>query len=280
VCELGVLAREIGSLVLVRGEADEAFSVDVDAQRVVAGDHDVDAEIELVALDQQRIVQVTGHHNDLRVENISRIVDDVDSAALRGTSGLDDPVVESQGPVARLELSVAHDYLVLDCFLLRIETFAELRPLLWQDKRLRQEVKVLLRKFLLHFDYVDCEAILSCELHTRREVVDLLIMVKAFVEVAFTLGVGPEHVPVVTVGLDKAVDFEQEADKFGIAFEHFVVQGGLPHLRIGVGSGSRLRCLLLCEVGLVVDQRVDALNQIFVALRHLLNGTALVFLRD
>ena len=51
-----------GRIVSDGGEPDQALLVEVDAQRVVGGDRHVQAEIPLVAVDQQRIVNVLGHH--------------------------------------------------------------------------------------------------------------------------------------------------------------------------------------------------------------------------
>ena len=41
--------------------------------------------------------------------------------------------------------------------------------------------------------------------------VDLLVLIKPLIEVTLSLRVGPQHVPVVTIGGHQIVDFEQEA---------------------------------------------------------------------
>ena len=41
--------------------------------------------------------------------------------------------------------------------------------------------------------------------------IDLLILIEAFVEVVFTLRVRPEHVPIVAIRRHKTVDLKDEA---------------------------------------------------------------------
>jgi len=50
--EFGLLTRQVLILVLLRCEANESLSVDVNAQGVIACDHDVNAQVELVALNK------------------------------------------------------------------------------------------------------------------------------------------------------------------------------------------------------------------------------------
>ena len=54
-----------------------------------------------------------------------------------------------------LDLTVAHQYLVLDRLLALIKALAELLPLLRNAERLRQKVEVLLGKALLHLGHID-----------------------------------------------------------------------------------------------------------------------------
>ena len=44
--------------------------------------------------------------------------------------------------------------------------------------------------------------------------INLLIGIKALIEVVFPLRVGPEHVPIVAISRDKTIDFKEETDKF------------------------------------------------------------------
>ena len=49
---LGLLACQVLILILLRGEAHQALSVNVDAQRVVASHHDIEPQIKFMTLDQ------------------------------------------------------------------------------------------------------------------------------------------------------------------------------------------------------------------------------------
>jgi len=99
-----------------------------------------------------------------------------------------------------LHLAVAHEYLRFDDLFLLVEILAVIVPLLWQYKGLWDEVEVLSRKSLLHPAHVFSEPVLPSQLQTRWEVVNLLMLVQTFVEVALTLGVRPKHVPIVAIG--------------------------------------------------------------------------------
>ena len=114
--------------------------------------------------------------------------------------------------MSRLALAVAHQHLVFDHVFLLAEAFAKLLPLLWKTESFRQEVKVLLRETFLHLYDIDGESVFPCELLTRREVIDLLIVVKSFVKVVFALSMRPQHVPVVSVCRHQPVYFKQESD--------------------------------------------------------------------
>lgn len=113
---------------------------------------------------------------------------------------------------------------------------AEEVPLVWQAESFGDKVEVLPRKPLLHFANIDREPILSGELATRGEVVNLLVLIQSLVEIVLSLGVRPEHVPVVAVCRDQVVDLEEEADQFGLALQHLVVDCGLANLRVVVRS--------------------------------------------
>jgi hypothetical protein len=51
-----------GRVVAHGGEPDQALLVEVDAQRVIGGDGYIQAEVPLVAVDEQRIVDVFGYN--------------------------------------------------------------------------------------------------------------------------------------------------------------------------------------------------------------------------
>jgi len=161
-----------------------------------------------VPLDQKRIVQVPRDHTSFSLYHISQFVHDVDSSPTRSSRWLDDPIVESQRPVPRLDLAIAHQHLVFDNVFLIAEALAKLLPLLWKTESFRQEVKVLLRETFLHLYDIDGQSVFPCELLTRREVIDLLIVIESFVKVVFALSVRPQHVPVVSVSRHQPIYFK------------------------------------------------------------------------
>ena len=60
----------------------------------------------------------------------------------------------------------------------------------------------------MHLAHIHSQSILSCQLLTRWEVIDFLILIEPFVEITLALGVSPEHVPIVAVGCYKTIDLE------------------------------------------------------------------------
>jgi hypothetical protein len=57
----------------------------------------------------------------------------------------------------------------------------EITEFLWQDVGVRGQVKDMLAKLLLHPDYVVTHAVLPGDLIGLRKLVDLLIIIQAFV---------------------------------------------------------------------------------------------------
>ena len=94
----------------------------------------------------------------------------------------------------------------------------------------------------MHTPHVQAESVLAGELGARREVVDFLMYIESLIEVALALSVGPENVPVVAIGLDKAINLEYEPDKLRVTLEHLVVDGGIFHTIVA--------SLSPCKVGL------------------------------
>ena len=87
-----VVFVELGRVAL-RCKPRQALLVAVNAQRLVARDHDIDAQIKFVTVDQQRISDVA--RDDARFVDIELVegLDDVDSTATRGVCGLHNPNV-------------------------------------------------------------------------------------------------------------------------------------------------------------------------------------------
>ena len=75
-----VVFVELGSVSL-RGEPGQALLVDVHSQRLVASHNHIDAQVKLVAIDQQRVSDVARDDRQLVDVQIVDVVDDVDSSA-------------------------------------------------------------------------------------------------------------------------------------------------------------------------------------------------------
>ena len=55
--------------------------------------------------------------------------------------------------------------------------------LVWDHIGIGKETEGLLAKPMLHFGYVDRQLVFPCDLLRGREVIDLLVLVQAFVEI-------------------------------------------------------------------------------------------------
>lgn len=100
----------------------------------------------------------------------------------------------------------------------------ELTKFIWQNVSIGNKVKVLLSISFLHSDNVKAEPIFSCDFVTLWEVIDLLVLIEAFVQVALAAGGGPQNVPFVRLGGLEICGFENRANQFVVESEHFVQQ--------------------------------------------------------
>eukprot|EP00961_Rhodomonas_salina_P165011 2223591-Rhodomonas_salina.1 len=89
--------------VLDGAEARHALLVHEDAQRLERGDHDVDAEVELGPVDQQRVRDVPRHHRDRLLLNLRRrVAHQPDPDPLAARRRLDDVELVRVHPLLRL----------------------------------------------------------------------------------------------------------------------------------------------------------------------------------
>ena len=100
----------------------------------------------------------------------------------------------------------------------------ELAVLVGEHVRVRHEVEASFPMLLLHPDYVLAQLVLPCDLIARREVVDLLVLVEAFVEVLLAVRVAPKDVPLVGLSVVETVSFEDGPHQFCLAPEYFIEQ--------------------------------------------------------
>ena len=212
--EFAFLSFYISVLILFRCKSDKTFSVYIDPQRLETRHNNVEPEIKLVPVQQQRVVDVPRYDARLSPVDLLEAAGKVDTTASRGGRWLHDPDIVAEGPMTtRLDLTVAHEDLIAHFGVLLIEVVHELAPLLWQHEGLWDKIEVLLRVLVLHAPHIQAEPVLAGELRACREVVDFLMQIQSLVEVALALGVGPEDVPVMSICLHKAIDLEHESHK-------------------------------------------------------------------
>ena len=77
--------------------------------------------------------------------------------------------------------------------------------LIWKDISVRDEIKVLFTEFLLHSYHIKAQPVLASDLVTLREVVDLLVFVKPFVEVRLAARRTPEHIPLMRLCMTETI---------------------------------------------------------------------------
>lgn len=133
-----------------------------------------------MAVDQQWIGHVTGNDRELVNINIIDIINQLDTTTLGRVSWLNDPNV--------LLAIMLFELLVV---------LIELTKLVRKDVGIRNEVEVLLSKPFLHSHDVEAKPILSSDFMTLREMIDLLIFVQAFIEIALATRRAPQNVPFV-----------------------------------------------------------------------------------
>ena len=188
-------------------KSGQTFLKDVDTERLVASYKDVDTQVEFMAIDEQWVRDISWYDRQFINIDIIDVVDKSDSSALSCIGWFDDPNVL---------LTV-----VLFQFLIVLIKFTEF---IWQDVSIRSEVKVLLAISLLHPNKVKAQPIFTCYLMTLREMVDLLIFIQAFIQIALAATRTPQNVPFMALCWSKASIFQNWSNEFVIKPEHFKQQ--------------------------------------------------------
>jgi hypothetical protein len=88
------------------------------------------------------------------------------------------------------------------------EMRVEFAKLIRKDVSVRNEIILTGAKLFLRPDIVVAKTILAGNFITLREMVNALILVKAFIQERLAAGAGPEHVPLVALRVVKLVGFE------------------------------------------------------------------------
>ena len=84
--------------------------------------------------------------------------------------------------------------------------------LIGQNVCVRRKVKSLSTKLFLHSNDVEAHPVFAGNLVGLRKLVDLLILVQAFILVRFAAPAGPQKIPLVTFRLRELMVLEQRTD--------------------------------------------------------------------
>jgi hypothetical protein len=91
--------------------------------------------------------------------------------------------------------------------------FIEFAKLIRKDVGVWHKVEVLLSIPFLHPYHIKAQSVFSCDLVTLREMINLLIFIKTFVQVTFAAARTPEYIPLVAFSRSKTVIFKNRSDK-------------------------------------------------------------------
>jgi hypothetical protein len=182
-------------------EPSQPFFVNINSQWLKSRYEDVQSEVELMRVDQQRVVDVARNNTRLILVNVMDIICDVNPPASRHRSRLYDPNVL----IGRFNL----EFIIMHI---------EIRKLFRQAVSVRDFFELFVPILFLHFDEVLAKLVLASHLVTAREVVDLLKLIQAFVHIRLATGVHPEDVPVVAIRVVEPTRFQNGPAKFGVAF--------------------------------------------------------------
>lgn len=92
----------------------------------------------------------------------------------------------------------------------------EFTKLIWEDVGVWYEVEVLLSISFLHPDHVEAKSIFPCDLVALWEMIDFLVFIQAFIQVALATTGTPEDIPLMALGWSKAVVFKDRTDQLVI----------------------------------------------------------------
>ena len=115
-------------------------------------------------------------------------------------------------------------WVVLLEFLIMCVKFSEL---IRKNVSVGYEIEILLSILFLHADHIVTKSIFSRDFVTLREMIDLLIFIETFVEVALAWTGWPKDIPLVRLSMTETVCFEDGSQQFIIKTEHFIEKLGI-----------------------------------------------------
>lgn len=158
-----------------------------------------------MTIDKQRVRDVLRDNTSFVHVYIIDVVNNVDATALARIGGLHNP-----------------DVLLRLVLLQLLIVIVEVTELVRQDVRIRAEVKCLLAIALLQADNVKAETILASDLVRLREMIELLVLIKALILVTFARARAPQDVPLMTICRAKSVLLKNATRQLVVEPDHLV----------------------------------------------------------
>lgn len=156
-----------------------------------------------MTIDQKRICYISGNYGEFVHIYIVDVIDEADASTLGSVSRLDDP---------NIFLAV----MLLQLLVMLVEFSKFIR----KNVSVRNEIEMLLPEPFLHSDDIETESVFTRDLMTLREMINLLVLVEALVEIAFATRGAPKNVPFVRLGRGKSCRLEHRPDQFVIESQH------------------------------------------------------------
>jgi hypothetical protein len=107
--------------------------------------------------------------------------------------------------------------MLLQLLVMRIE----ITEFIWENVGIWDKVKVCLAIFLLHADHIIAKAVFSGNFVALREVIDFLVLIQAFIEIALAARRAPQNVPLMRLCVSEPVAFEDRSQKLVVKTQHF-----------------------------------------------------------
>ena len=168
VCQMHVLVLLVDFLsVGLGGKSGQPLLKHIDSERLIASDQNINAQIKLVAVNQQRICDVLADNRGLIHVDVVDIVHNVDATALASVCWLHNP-------------NVLLGLMLLELLVMIVE----ISELIRQDVRVWTEVKSILSESFLKSDNIEAKTVLASDFVTLGEMIDLLILVETLILVA------------------------------------------------------------------------------------------------
>lgn len=160
-----------------------------------------------MSVDKKRVGDVSGNNREIINIDIIHIVYQVDPLPLRSIGRFDNPDV-----LFRIMLP---EFLVMR---------VELSKLIRQDIGIRCEIKIMLPVLLLQPDNITTKPILSRYLMTLRKMIDLLVLIKPFIDIRLATRSTPKQIPLMTLSMTEPISLTNRSNHPIISSKHLEKQ--------------------------------------------------------